>query len=201
MVLAMEILHTAQVESPIGELRLTSSEIGLAFLELPHASGRGRDGWLQRYAPGARCEAGFAPNRRAAVQLVEYLEGKRTAFDLPLDGVAGDDGRLRDRFDGLAALAELGRGGDRVRHGREGELGGEHRAGGQRNQHEAHQKPPQSVLCETSPPGSGHQDCTPAAPQSTQRQQVRTSRTCPRCVLGLQRSYRFGSAGTFSGTT
>ena len=81
----MEIIHTAQVESPIGELRLASTATGLAFLELPHANGRGLDGWLQRCAPGARCQAGFAPNRRAAVQLVEYLEGKRTAFDLPLD--------------------------------------------------------------------------------------------------------------------
>ena len=81
----MEIVHTARVDSPIGTLRLASTETGLAYVELPHASGRGLDGWLRRCLPGARVEEGFAPNRAAARQLLEYLEGKRTEFDLPLD--------------------------------------------------------------------------------------------------------------------
>ena len=81
----MEIVHTAQIDSPIGVLRLASTARGLACVELPHASGRGLEGWLRRSLPGARAESGFAPNRAAAVQLVEYLEGKRVAFDLVLD--------------------------------------------------------------------------------------------------------------------
>jgi len=81
----MEIVHVASLESPIGTLRLASSERGLAFLELPHASGRGLEGWIRSAFPAARCEAGFAPNRAAARQLLEYLEGKRLRFDLALD--------------------------------------------------------------------------------------------------------------------
>src|SRR5262245_47429251 len=81
----MELLHSAQIDSPIGALRLASSAQGLAYLELPHASGRGLEGWLARSLPGARCEGGFAPNRAAATQVLEYLEGKRTVFELALD--------------------------------------------------------------------------------------------------------------------
>ena len=80
----MEAVHTAQIETPVGALRIASTAHGLAYVELPHASGRGLEGWLRR-RPGARAEPGFAPNRDAAVQLVEYFEGKRTAFDLALD--------------------------------------------------------------------------------------------------------------------
>lgn len=81
----MEQVHTAQIESPIGPLRLLSTSRGLAYVELPHASGRGLEGWLRRSLPGARCEEAFAPNRTAALQIVEYLEGKRRSFDLALD--------------------------------------------------------------------------------------------------------------------
>ena len=81
----MESAHIAQIESPIGSLRLLSTSRGLAYVELPHASGRGLEGWLRRRLPGARSALAFAPNRAAAVQIVEYLEGKRRAFELALD--------------------------------------------------------------------------------------------------------------------
>ena len=81
----MEIVHTALVDSPIGTLRLASTSAGLAYVELPNASGRGLRGWLWRCLPDAKCIEGFAPNRRAAGQILEYLEGKRTRFDLELD--------------------------------------------------------------------------------------------------------------------
>jgi O-6-methylguanine DNA methyltransferase len=81
----METVYTAQIETPIGSLRLASTATGLAYLELPHASGRGLEGWLRRSLPGARCEEAFAPNRAAAAQIVEYLDGKRRSFELALD--------------------------------------------------------------------------------------------------------------------
>jgi O-6-methylguanine DNA methyltransferase len=81
----LELVHAASVETPIGTLRLASTSRGLACVELPHASGRGLEGFLRRNLPGARCEPGFAPNRAAALQIVEYLEGKRTSFGLALD--------------------------------------------------------------------------------------------------------------------
>ncbi len=81
----MEILHTARFESPIGTLFVASSERGLAYLELPHSSGRGFPGWLRLAGRGGRAVEGFAPNRAAVGQIVEYLEGKRRRFELPLD--------------------------------------------------------------------------------------------------------------------
>ncbi len=81
----MEIVHTAQFDSPIGVCRVASTEQGLAYVELPHASGRGIDGWRLRCLPDARCADGFAPNRVAISQILDYLEGKRTAFELPVD--------------------------------------------------------------------------------------------------------------------
>jgi O-6-methylguanine DNA methyltransferase len=81
----VEIVHTARVDTPIGTLRLASTSAGLAFLELPHSNGNGLAGWLRRWAPGARVEQGFTPNQGAAVQITEYLEGKRRDFELALD--------------------------------------------------------------------------------------------------------------------
>ena len=82
---ATETVHTAWVDAPIGALRLASTERGLAYLELPHASGRGLGGWLKRCLPDATVKEGFAPNRAAAQQILEYLLGKRTDFELALD--------------------------------------------------------------------------------------------------------------------
>jgi len=81
----MEIVHTASTDSPIGTFRVASTDVGLAYVELPHASGRGLAGWLRRCLPEARCEEAFAPNRAAVMQILEYLEGKRIDFDLALD--------------------------------------------------------------------------------------------------------------------
>jgi O-6-methylguanine DNA methyltransferase len=81
----MEIVHTAEFDSPLGTFRIASTERGLAYLDLPHASGRGLEGWLRGRAPGAIRKRAYAPNRDAIHQVLEYLEGKRTDFDLPLD--------------------------------------------------------------------------------------------------------------------
>ena len=81
----MEILHTVRFESPIGTLFAATGERGLAYLELPHASGRLFAGWRRVAAPEVRVVEGFAPNRAVVAQVCEYLEGKRRAFELPLD--------------------------------------------------------------------------------------------------------------------
>ncbi len=81
----METVHRAEFESPLGPLRILSTARGVAYLELPHASGRGLAGWLAKHAPEAKTVEAFAPNRAAIAQVLEYLEGKRTAFALPLD--------------------------------------------------------------------------------------------------------------------
>jgi O-6-methylguanine DNA methyltransferase len=42
-------------------------------------------GWLRSCVPDAECVAGFAPNRAAILQIVEFVEGKRQVVELPLD--------------------------------------------------------------------------------------------------------------------
>ncbi|MCC6641326.1 MAG: methylated-DNA--[protein]-cysteine S-methyltransferase [Deltaproteobacteria bacterium] len=81
----MESVFVASFESPIGPLRIASTERGVAFLELPSASGRGLAGWLQRLGLQREVRSGYAPNRHAIEQVLEYLAGKRLAFELPLD--------------------------------------------------------------------------------------------------------------------
>ncbi len=75
--IAMEILHTAEFETPIGRLRVVSSSRGLA-------------GWLRQQAPDAELAQDDAANREVRDQLLAYLEGGRHDFDLELD-VRGTD--------------------------------------------------------------------------------------------------------------
>lgn len=81
----METVEITRVETPIGTLGVTSTEIGLAYIELPRAAGCGMRGWLHHHLPTARCVEGRERNRRAIEQILEYLAGERTHFDLPLD--------------------------------------------------------------------------------------------------------------------
>jgi O6-methylguanine-DNA--protein-cysteine methyltransferase len=80
----MALVHTAEFETPIGSMLCATTERGLAYVQLPRAGGRGFAGWLRRFAPGAELRAGFAPNRAAVQQILEYLDGKRSVFELPL---------------------------------------------------------------------------------------------------------------------
>lgn len=81
----MQIVHTAEFETPVGAMRCATSDRGLAYVELPHASGRGLQGWLRRHAAAAEVRDGFGPNKEAVAQIRAYLEGKLDAFELPLD--------------------------------------------------------------------------------------------------------------------
>jgi methylated-DNA-[protein]-cysteine S-methyltransferase len=81
----MALVHTAEFETPIGSMLCATTERGLAYVRLPRAGGWGFAGWLRRFAPGAELRTGFAPNRAAVQQILEYLDGKRSAFELELD--------------------------------------------------------------------------------------------------------------------
>ena len=81
----MEIVHSARFDTPFGEMLAASTERGLAYIQLPRASGRGLSGWLRHFAPQASHQEAYAPNRSAIGQILEYLEGKRERFDLSLD--------------------------------------------------------------------------------------------------------------------
>jgi O-6-methylguanine DNA methyltransferase len=81
----METLYAARFETPFGPLRVVSSDKGLAYLELPHASGRGFGGWQARHAPDARVVDRRTPNDAVIDQLLEYTAGERRLFEIDLD--------------------------------------------------------------------------------------------------------------------
>ncbi len=82
---SMGIVHTAVFDTAHGPFTCATTELGLAYVGLPRASGRGLAGWMRRHAPDARAESAWAPNRDAVRQIQEFLEGKRDEFELELD--------------------------------------------------------------------------------------------------------------------
>lgn len=81
----METLSVRRFDTPIGPLRIICSEKGLAFLELPHQSGRGLAGWMQTHAPGAKLVERPAASDATVDQILEYTAGRRRVFSLDLD--------------------------------------------------------------------------------------------------------------------
>ena len=81
----METVHIARSNSPIGRFRVASTEVGLAYVELPHPSGRGMRDFLESHVPERCCVDDVGPNSAAIGQILEYLASERTHFDVPLD--------------------------------------------------------------------------------------------------------------------
>jgi O-6-methylguanine DNA methyltransferase len=93
----MEVLRTTRFETPLGTLRIVSSEKGLVYIELPNESGRGFEGWKKTHAREAkvvkeRLANGSAgsldkhdAHANAVEQLVEFMSGERHAFSMDLD--------------------------------------------------------------------------------------------------------------------
>jgi len=80
-----EVVHTTRFDSPVGAFQVASTLRGLAYVQLPNAAGCGFSGWRRRHLPELICREGYEPNRIAAKQILEYLDGKRLTFDLDLD--------------------------------------------------------------------------------------------------------------------
>jgi len=81
----METIRVHEFESPVGRIKLGSTEKGLCWLELPGSAGRGFAGWLRAQLPDAEVVEDEAPNRSTKEQVLAYLAGERLHFELPLD--------------------------------------------------------------------------------------------------------------------
>ena len=81
----METIRTFEFESPVGRMRLGSTDKGLCWVELPGSGGRGFSGWVRAQVPDAEIVEDEASNRSAREQLLEYLAGDRIHFELKLD--------------------------------------------------------------------------------------------------------------------
>ena len=81
----METLFTFRVETPIGPLRIVSSEKGLVYIELAHANGRGFAGWQKTHAPDAQVIERRTACDGTIEQLLAYASGERRIFEIALD--------------------------------------------------------------------------------------------------------------------
>ena len=80
-----EVLCTSRFDSPIGSLRIASSHKGLVYIELPHANGRGFEGWRKMHAKGAEVVERRAVHEEVIDQLLDFLSGNRRDFAVGLD--------------------------------------------------------------------------------------------------------------------
>lgn len=93
----MEVLRTTRFKTPLGNLRIVSSEKGLVYIELPNESGRGFEGWKKAHARDAKVVEASSANGAARSddlhdahadaidQLVEFMSGERREFTMDLD--------------------------------------------------------------------------------------------------------------------
>lgn len=79
-----ETVHRSTLDSPLGPIDLVSTSRGLAGIGL----GEGlswHERWIGRTFPQAQILSGTGVHVEIARQLVEYFDGRRRVFDLPLD--------------------------------------------------------------------------------------------------------------------
>lgn len=81
----MEVLCTSRFETPLGSLRVVSSEKGLVYIELPNENGRGFEGWRRTHARGAKVVDRRAAHDDTIDQLLEFMSGERRKFTMDLD--------------------------------------------------------------------------------------------------------------------
>jgi O-6-methylguanine DNA methyltransferase len=86
----MEVLCSSRFESPIGPLRIVTSQKGLVYVELPHANGRGFEGWRRTHAPEAEVVDRRTDHDDVIDQLLEFLASERHEFAIELDLRATD---------------------------------------------------------------------------------------------------------------
>lgn len=79
-----ERVASLELASPIGRLRLAATPAGLVRVALPGGAGSFA-GWLARALPDAERVSGLELLERARGELVEYFEGSRRQFEVPLD--------------------------------------------------------------------------------------------------------------------
>jgi len=81
----MNKLFIHSFKTNIGVVRTAASDKGLALICLPGESKRYFDQRVRERFGGDQIESGGELNRRAERQIVDYLEGERKVFDLPLE--------------------------------------------------------------------------------------------------------------------
>ena len=81
----MKKLSVYSFNTNIGTVRTAATDKGLALICLPGDSKRYFNERVKKLFDGHQIQSGGEVNREAQRQIVDYLNGKRTRFDLPLD--------------------------------------------------------------------------------------------------------------------
>lgn len=81
----MTTLREQAFESSIGRITLLSSPVGICLVHIGGEPGESYRRFIARFFPDASVERGGEVNAEAARQIPAYLDGRLTAFDVPLD--------------------------------------------------------------------------------------------------------------------
>jgi methylated-DNA-[protein]-cysteine S-methyltransferase len=81
----MKTLYVHSFDTPIGAMQSATTDKGVALILLPSNARVSPERLAARYFPGYEAQSDGALNRTAASQILEYLDGRRTEFDLDLD--------------------------------------------------------------------------------------------------------------------
>jgi len=81
----MKTVYRESVATPIGRITLLSSDKGLCYVGLPGSSKTELDRFVNRYFSGAKVAPGGSHNKKAASEIIAYLNGKIKRFSVPLD--------------------------------------------------------------------------------------------------------------------
>lgn len=81
----MKKLFVNSFKTSIGTVRTAATDKGLALICLPGESKRHFEERVRKLFDGHQVQSGGEVNRKAQKQIIAYLDGKRTRFDLPLD--------------------------------------------------------------------------------------------------------------------
>jgi methylated-DNA-[protein]-cysteine S-methyltransferase len=79
------IVFSYEINSPVGKLRLLSSEKGLCYIGLSRQSDRCIKDFIKKWFPDATIRKGGAVNKEAARQIKAYFNGKLRKFTVKLD--------------------------------------------------------------------------------------------------------------------
>ena len=79
------VLYRDVIKTPIGPLTLLSTPKGLCRVDFSRGAGQRVDRYIKKHFPDSEIKKGGEHNRKAAKQILAYLQGKLKRFSVKLD--------------------------------------------------------------------------------------------------------------------
>ena len=90
----MTQLATAEIDSPLGSLRIAATDIGVVKVSFPGGPRSDFSAWLAQHVPGAERVDGLPTLDQAVAELRRYFDGRLREFKVERD-LRGSDFQLR----------------------------------------------------------------------------------------------------------